>query len=365
MNLDHFEKEGDAFYREIARKVGATVEATPEAVRLCLERMRSLVLSDRVGFIFNVSAGLEGQRLVLTGETERAEFKNIACGVFRHLGFTNLVDRIELVPDLKKDPAPFAVTVKPCVMSWSRPDLTGIPMDESLCGEPVYLFKELPGCFLIKNFSGYWGYAAKDGFRRISKQEFIQLANAPKAMLTADHKTNETLIPAGSRLRLKEWGRGQTCLLLDPSGQEMEVPKTICQRNDREQDIARVLALARSFLDRPYNMGGKNSATGIDCSGLVQLSYRAAGLNLARDAKQQYLSGNLLLPCVAEALLPGDAVFFMNETGQVDHTGLYLGEQKILHATGAQVKIQSMNPAAKDYLKRFDHEFVGAKRYWR
>jgi cell wall-associated NlpC family hydrolase len=76
------------------------------------------------------------------------------------------------------------------------------------------------------------------------------------------------------------------------------------------------------------------------------------------------LSGNLILPCVAEALQPGDAVFFMNETGQVDHTGLYLGGQEIIHASGSQVKIQSMNRTATNYLKRLDHEFIGAKRYW-
>jgi hypothetical protein len=28
------------------------------------------------------------------------------------------------------------------------------------------------------------------------------------------------------------------------------------------------------------------------------------------------------------------------------------------------VKIQSMNPAAKDYFERFDRDFIGAKRYW-
>jgi hypothetical protein len=364
LNLDPFEKEGDEFQLEIARKVGAAVETWPEPPTTCLERIRSLVLSDRVGFIFNVAAVREGDRLVLSGEAERPEFRDITCGVLRHLGYTSIVDRIRILPDLNTDPAPFAVTVKPAVMAWSRPDLTGIPMDESLLGEPVYIFQELPGVFLIKNFSGYWGYASRNDFRRVSKAQFIRLINEPKAQLTADFKAGDTLVPAGCRLLIKEWRSRGTCVLLGPSGQNLEVPRTLCQKSGREPAMARVVVQARGFLNRPYNMGGKSCGSGIDCSGLVQMACRRIGLNLARDAKQQYLNGNLLLPCVAEALLPGDAIFFMNDAGQVNHTALYLGERKIIHATSNEVKVQSMDPTAKDYFKRFNHDFIGAKRYW-
>jgi cell wall-associated NlpC family hydrolase len=76
------------------------------------------------------------------------------------------------------------------------------------------------------------------------------------------------------------------------------------------------------------------------------------------------LGGHLILPCVKEALLPGDAIFFIGDRGQVDHTALYLGNQDLLHATGAEVKIQSLNPAATNYFKRFDGDFLGAKRFW-
>ena len=364
LDLDPFEKEGAAFQQEIARKVSASLEPRQEVPKTCLERIRSLVLSDRVGFIYNVSAVMEGERLVLSGESERSEFRDITCGVLRHLGYTSLVDRIEVVPDLKADPAPFAVTTVASVMAWSRPDLTGIPMDEALLGEPVYVFKELPGAFLIKNFSGYWGYARKQAFRRVSKDEFIWLVNEPKAQLSADYQAGDTLLPAGCRLRVREGGHADLWVLLGPAGQELRVPRELCQEGRRGPDLARVVAQARSFLKRPYNLGGKSSGDGIDCSGLVQMAYRCIGLNLARDAKQQYLNGNLILPCVAEALQPGDAIFFMNDTGQVDHTGLYLGDRKIIHATSNEVKIQSMDPAAGDYFKRFDHDFIGAKRYW-
>lgn len=365
LSLEHFEKEGAAFHREIARKVGAKLDAHPEAIGTCIERIRNLVLSDRVGFVFNVAARLEGENIILSGNVERPEFKEITREVFRHLGFTSVVDRVEIVPDWSADPPPFGVAIQPHLMTWSRPDLTGIAMDEALLGEPVYVFKELPGALLIKNFSGYWGYALKTGIRRIDKPEFMRIVNAAKATLTEDYQTSERFVPRGSRLCVRDSTQTTCCALLGPSGEEFTVPKSICLLHDRARDIERVLHHARSFLKSPYHLGGKNSNTGIDCSGLVQMAYRTLGINLARDAKQQYLSGNLIMPGVSEALLPGDAIFFMNDEGQVDHTGLYLGNQELLHATsGREVSIQSLNPASPNFFPRFTHDFIGAKRFW-
>jgi hypothetical protein len=364
LELEYLQNEGASFHREIARKVGASLDAHPDALKMCIERIRNLVLSDRVGFFFNVTAQLEGDNVILAGESERPEFKEITREVFRHLGFASVTDRIEIVPDWTSEPPPFGVVLQPHLMTWSRPDLTGIPMDEALYGEPVYVLKELPEALLIKNFSGYWGYAVKAGIRRVQKSEFIQIVNASKATLTEDFKSTERFVPRGSRLVIKSGTQDAHLTLLGPSGDDFSAPQAICLLRDREGDIQQVLAHARSFLKSPYNLGGKNSDTGIDCSALVQMAYRTIGLNLARDAKQQYLSGNLILPGVAEALLPGDALFFMNDEGQVDHTGLYLGHQEILHATGKAVIIQSLNPAAAHYLQRFAHDFIGAKRFW-
>ncbi len=364
LELEHLEQEDTAFHRELARKINARLEANPDALKTCLERLRYLVLSDRVGFYFDVTTDREAGRVVLRGDTERREFKTITREVFKQLGFTSVVDRIEIVPNLKTDPNPFGVAVLPHVLTWSEPSLEGIPMDEALFGEPVYVLKELPHAMLIKTITGYWGYAAKDGIQRLDRKQFVQLLNAPKATLLQDYEANGSRLPSGCRLVINDWATGKDCVLQGPDGKTRTVPQAICEQSHRDAEIARLIAYARTFLHAPYNLGGKNRETGIDCSGLVQLSYRILGVNLPRDAKQQYLGGHLILPCVKEALLPGDALFFMNESGQVDHVGIYLGHHQLIHATGNQVKIQSLDPKAPDYLKRFTHDFIGAKRFW-
>lgn len=364
--LEQEQRPGPAnrFHRELADKIQATLSEHPEALDLCLERLRYLVLSDRVGFYLNIAADWESDRVVLRGDTERREFKDIAREVFRQLGFATVVDRVEIVPDLSQDPDPFGITIAPHVLTWSEPQLQGEPMDEALYGEPVYLLKEMPDAFLIKTLTGYWGYARKDGFRRLTRSEFIRHLNQPKAVLLRDRTVGGSTLPGGSRLTVETWAEGDQCVLRTPLGRSIQLPKSACQPPNDRRDIEKLVRFARQFLDAPYNLGGKNQLTGIDCSGLVQLSYRLLGVNLPRDAKQQYLGGHLILPCVREALLPGDALFFMNESGQVDHVGLYVGENQVLHASGSSVRLESLDPADSNYLRRMDSDFIGAKRFW-
>jgi gamma-D-glutamyl-L-lysine dipeptidyl-peptidase len=356
--------KGPSCQTELAGRIRASWKAQAAGPEVCLERLRQQVLSDRVAFYFNVSARQKNGRLILEGEVERPEFRAFTRGVFQRLGYAAVADRIKVVPDaLIKHPL-FGVVAAPQALTWSHPDLSGIAMDEALLGEPVYLLKELSGAWLIKTFTGYWGYAEKDLIRPLTRDAFRRWINAPKAALARDFESGRSRLPAGCRLPIESWGAGAVCRLRGPSGEVFDVPRKLCWRNQRERDIKRAVEQALVFLDAPYQMGGKNRQTGIDCSGLVQLSYRALGVSLPRDAKQQYLAGYLIAPSVREALLPGDALFFMSEAGQVDHTGLYLGNQQMIHATPPRVRIQSLDPAAPDHFRRFDHDFLGAKRFW-
>jgi gamma-D-glutamyl-L-lysine dipeptidyl-peptidase len=86
---------------------------------------------------------------------------------------------------------------------------------------------------------------------------------------------------------------------------------------------------ARSYLGAAYEWGGMTER-GIDCSGLVHMAYRRAGRLVPRDAHQQEDAGT---PIDEDAARPGDLVCF-GEPGQAHHIAFWLGDGRILHATG-------------------------------
>lgn len=112
-----------------------------------------------------------------------------------------------------------------------------------------------------------------------------------------------------------------------------------------------VIKTAKKMLGVKYRYGGTSPGRGFDCSGLVQYSHRLAGITIPRTASQQYKAAKHISRRYLKA---GDLVFFKTSVSRsVSHVGIYLGNNKFIHApsSGKHVKISSMKE--KYWRKRF------------
>jgi peptidoglycan DL-endopeptidase CwlO len=116
-----------------------------------------------------------------------------------------------------------------------------------------------------------------------------------------------------------------------------------------------MLTIAMRQLGIAYVWGGTSPTQGFDCSGIVDYSFRLAGITMPRVAADQALTG----PAVpVNQLRPGDLLFYHTDAtdpNYISHVAIYLGRGYMLQAPRPGLTVE-MVPAA------FGSEFAGAVR---
>jgi cell wall-associated NlpC family hydrolase len=101
----------------------------------------------------------------------------------------------------------------------------------------------------------------------------------------------------------------------------------------------RAVKAALAVVGRPYRYGGNEPERGFDCSGLVTWSYARAGVSgLPHTAEGLERSTR---PVTLTDIEPGDLLFFRLDGKKTAHVGLYVGDDRFVHApsTGKGVEV--------------------------
>lgn len=109
-----------------------------------------------------------------------------------------------------------------------------------------------------------------------------------------------------------------------------------------------------SWLGTPYKFGGVNKG-GVDCSGLVNAIFlEVYEIKLPRTSKDIY---SFCKKIKMRDLREGDLVFFDYNGNGVSHVGIYLGNDKYVHASASKGVV--ISDLYNDFTKK---KIVGAGR---
>lgn len=129
----------------------------------------------------------------------------------------------------------------------------------------------------------------------------------------------------------------------DPLGAYL-ASRDIIRSTSNEPSTA-LATTALTMLGIRYRFGGGAPSTGFDCSGLVvYAAEKSLGLKLPRQSAEIAQHGESVK---RSELQEGDLVFFNTRGHRNSHVGIYLGDQKFVHAprSGSVVRVESMDIA--------------------
>jgi cell wall-associated NlpC family hydrolase len=119
-----------------------------------------------------------------------------------------------------------------------------------------------------------------------------------------------------------------------------------------EDKASDVVLFALGLIATDYRFGGKNPEAGLDCSGLVSYVFeKSVDLRLSGSAADLARQGK---PVPAAELRPGDLVFFNTRNMPHSHVGIYIGDDRFIHAPNSRGKVRTESLKDGWFAARFE-----------
>ncbi|MBT8344347.1 MAG: C40 family peptidase [Sulfurovum sp.] len=129
-------------------------------------------------------------------------------------------------------------------------------------------------------------------------------------------------------------------------------------KKDKNTDkCQKITSLAKTKLGKKYVWGASGNKNTYDCSSFTKYVYKNVGVTIPRTSINQSKFGKHVK---RDELQKGDLIFFdtsKRRKGYVNHVGIYLGDNKFIHASSAKKKVVVSNLS-----KFYGQRYKGARR---
>jgi len=212
-----------------------------------------------------------------------------------------------------------------------------------------------------KRWQGYPGWIRKQNASftsSIPKYNIVVIAPAARVLKAATNSAEVLIVVSlGTKFQeVDQWAGFYKVILADQTTGWIS-QKQVARIDEIEgpgSKRRKIISEAMFFVGKPYLWGGR-SIFSVDCSGMVNLIYRASGVDIPRDAHEQWMMSRQV---TFKELQPGDLIFLSkkDDFGTIGHVMLFLGNDAFIEApgTGKTVRV--------GHLK--DYEGSGKKMYF-
>jgi len=360
--------------------IGLLISCNPKKTLTLLPEIEAIKLEyapDKRVAIFDIhTKTVDSQTIILLGETNLP----VALSALKTKlpqGIT-VIDSVLMLPSKNLNGFHYGVVNLSVCNIRSKPKHSAELATQALMGMPLKILKKKENWYYVQTPDHYLGWLDAGGLTLMNKEAFDSWEKLEKVMFTKDYgyvfdlKTNAILsdVVIGNRFSVIS-KTSEKLVIQFPDGRAGWIPSTEATMYldwvlSRNVDADNIINTAAAFMGRPYLWRG-TSPKAMDCSGFTKMVYYINGVALARDASQQVKDGDVVaLDPEFKYLQKGDLLFFGSKATaekkeRIWHVAIYLGNGKIIHASGA-IKIESLLPSDADFAEKRLKTLIKARR---
>ena len=336
--------------------------------------LQNTYIKDKSLSVFTAKLDHNNGNWTLNGETTNPTlYSNLIRYTDSLLAKEKYNNSFMLLPDSALGDSNFAIVNVSVTPLREKPRHSSQMVDQAILGNTIKLLRYSNGWYLAQTHYNYVGWINKTGLHvcdSTSKTNWERQSNYTTKTLQSSlfSQPSEASQPVSDmvlnnvfigKIQNKNW-----VSLLLPDGRsgfaKMDNLQLINKNLKKPIEPDSILQQAYKMMGIPYLWGG-NSAKANDCSGFTQTVFKANGIQLPRDARQQALEGITITPNKHWSNINiGDLLFFGKED-KITHVGISIGGKDFIHQ-GGKVSINSLDERSEYFSPKRLESFLNVKR---